>query len=301
MSGFADLGMQAAGQAVDSVFGLALEGHNDRRQKRMHKELGQQQLALDRQKMGIQNDYALDLWNKTGYKAQVEQMKAAGLSPGLIYGMGGTGGATVGNQGGSVNGPAAPAGGGEIMGLQLMGAQRNLIQAETEKVKAEAAKIGGPDTGIATAEQTLRELQAKLHTETYWDSRNRIEAEAAKAISEANIADTQAEFQNETYQTRVGTIDAELIGLKLANELKREQKELTEAQTDAIIESVKQKWAEVEIKQGKLDLDKFVHDVADSTKLAVEMVSGITKSVLTKAPIKNINNTKTINSTRNFN
>ena len=36
-----------------------------------------------------------DLWNKTNYEAQVEHIKKAGLSPALMYGGSGAGGATT--------------------------------------------------------------------------------------------------------------------------------------------------------------------------------------------------------------
>ena len=68
------------------------------------------------------------MWRDTNYAAQKEEMKKAGLSPGMMYGMGGTGGATTGDPGASVGANAAPKGGGEIMGLQLMDAQRKLME-----------------------------------------------------------------------------------------------------------------------------------------------------------------------------
>ena len=38
---------------------------------------------------------AYEMWEKTNYDAQVEQMKKAGLSPALMYGQAGAGGGTV--------------------------------------------------------------------------------------------------------------------------------------------------------------------------------------------------------------
>lgn len=294
------LGMQVAGQAANTGLGLLLEKHNDKRQLRQHQQLGEQQLGLNVRQLQAQKEADLQMWRDTNFSAQMEQIKKAGLSPGLIYGMGGAGGTMTGGSGGAVSGPTPPTGGGEIMGLQLMGAQKKLLEAQTQKTQAEAEKVAGPDTGIAVAEQTLRELQAELQTESYIDMRNKIAAETAKIISEARMSDTEATFQHETYAVKAELLDAELIGLNLANELKKVQKTLTEEQTESIIQNVKQRWKDLDLKEGKLDLDKFVHDIADSTKLAVETVSGITKAVLSKSP-KTINNTRTINSTRNFN
>jgi len=65
---------------------------------------------------------------------------------------------------------------------------------------------------------------------------------------------------------------AELVGLGIANELKEAQKGLTEEQMKATAEMVKQKWQEVNIKQGHLDLDKFIQDVKESTKLTTQAI-----------------------------
>ena len=50
----------------------------------------------------------MQMWEDTNYAAQVEQLKKAGLSIGLMYGKGGAGGATT-----------APSGMGMIGGTQL--------------------------------------------------------------------------------------------------------------------------------------------------------------------------------------
>ena len=78
--------------------------------------------------------------------ALTEQLKKAGLSPALQYGGSGGGGATTGGGSGSVAAAKAPSGGGEVMGLQMMDAQRRLIEAQTQNVLADTAKKTGVDT-----------------------------------------------------------------------------------------------------------------------------------------------------------
>ena len=71
------LGSQAATSGLGTVMGLMLEKHNDKRQLAQQRKL--QELEMEGQrKMGDYN-YAkqLEMWNATGYKAQMEQLKKA--------------------------------------------------------------------------------------------------------------------------------------------------------------------------------------------------------------------------------
>ena len=146
------LAMQAAGAAINTGLGLALEGHNDRRQLRQNKRLGEQQLGFDLQRLDAQSKAQYEMWLKTNYPGQLEQMKKAGLSPGLMYGMSGGGGTTTGGGIPSGSGGQAPQGGNEIIGLQLMKAQKDLLEAQATKTGAEAEKIQGVDTEKAKTE-----------------------------------------------------------------------------------------------------------------------------------------------------
>lgn len=89
------------GAAAQTGLGLLLEKHNDRRQLNMQQKLGQQQLGLSNQSAKYQSDLALERWNATNYGAQLAEMKKHGLSPGLMYGGSGAGGAMAGGGGGA--------------------------------------------------------------------------------------------------------------------------------------------------------------------------------------------------------
>lgn len=110
----------------------------------------------------------LQMWKDTNYNAQKEQLKMAGLNPGLIYGMSGGGATTTGSGSGSVTGANAPTGGREVqdiigMGIQsaLLKAQKENIEANTAKTKAETENV--PLTGRQTTAGTeLTQLQSKL-------------------------------------------------------------------------------------------------------------------------------------------
>ena len=127
-----ELGMMAAGQALDTIGGLAMQGVNDRRQLRQQQKLMQQQIKGQKEMGKFNQALALEMWDKTNYKAQVEQLKKAGLNVGLMYDGGGASGTTQ-TPTGSVSGGNAPVGGGEVkgMGMQL-GMQMALLKAQKE-------------------------------------------------------------------------------------------------------------------------------------------------------------------------
>lgn len=147
-------GMQIAGAAA-GLLGIG-EKKQDKRQLEQQQKLQDMQIKGNKEMSEFEKQQQLDMWNKTNYGAQVEHIKEAGLNTGLLYGMGGSGGATTGGGGGSgVNGGNAATGvQGQAMALEtaMAAAQLANIQAQTEKTKAEAENISGVQR-TATDEQ----------------------------------------------------------------------------------------------------------------------------------------------------
>lgn len=146
------------GQTVGTGMGMMLGAFNDDRQYRQQGRLSRQQMKIDKEMNAWNRQQEYEMWKKTGVVGQMEQLRKAGLNPGLIYGMSGAGGATTGGGAASSHGASAPSGGGEAaamagMGMQsaMLAAQMKLIEAQTEKTKAEAVKTAGVDTEVATA------------------------------------------------------------------------------------------------------------------------------------------------------
>lgn len=139
----ANTGQNAANQLVGAGLGLLLQGGQDRRQLR------QQQALQNMQMKG-----ALQMWKDTNYPAQMEQIKKAGLNPGLLYGMGGAGGATT----GGISGGQAPHGGGEALAMAQSTASMGLMKAQKDNLNAntEATLAGIPGH---RAEGPLKEAQ----------------------------------------------------------------------------------------------------------------------------------------------
>lgn len=198
----AQLGMQTGAGLIGSIgnglfgmmFGRQLAEENDRRQLEMSKELGQMQLGWDKELTDYQRQMQMQMWNDTNYGAQKAHMKAAGLNPGLMYGMSGGGSATVGAGAAHSSGAGsnAPKGGGEIlsvMDIAQRNAQLNLINAQTEQVKAETEKTKGVDTDNVKAD-----TQNKIAQEVV----NRYLGKEGEA--QFNIKDPLRDVEAKTYQ-----------------------------------------------------------------------------------------------------
>ena len=84
------------------------------------------------------------MWDKTNYSAQVAQLKQAGLNPGLLYGMGGAGGATTGPGGmpmpttAQAEGGSALAAAGSHFDILTKRAQLDLMEAQADNLRADS-------------------------------------------------------------------------------------------------------------------------------------------------------------------
>lgn len=172
----------------------------------------------------------------------------------------------MGNAASSVNAEGAPRGGNEVMGLQLMGAQRALIEAQTENVQADTEKKKGVDTELTRQQGRLQHIIADLHAMTNEEAASQMQARTKILWEEAKAA-------NGMVNAALKQKQAEAIGAELANELRKVQTDMTEEQMKAIAVELAQKWKDLEIKEGYLNLEKFIHDVKDSTKLTVETIT----------------------------
>lgn len=235
----------AVGGLIGTGMGLLLEGHNDRRQLKQQGKLMEQQWKFDQRAMDYNYEKQLQMWKDTNYGAQMEQLKLAGLNPGLIYGMGGAGGAVTGGGSQGVHSAQAPSGGPEIMGLMqqrasvaLLEAQRENIEADTNLKNVDANKRAGVDTQeaqtrIADLTQGIKNKEAveeltKVQTEiartdlgfnkaSYDDRLEYINEQAREMTGRATQALVQGNLDTYARETRLNTIKAEYVGRLLEN------------------------------------------------------------------------------------
>lgn len=149
--GFTDIVNTVASVAGEAgKIGAAKRQH--KRQKELMNIQHRNQQALNQQGA----DLAYDMWNKTNYDAQLAKLKEAGLSPGLMYGLGGAGGSTTSaGSGGSAAGGQASSGQfmdmSNILAARKLEGELNLMAAQEDKVRAEAEKLRGVDTELTAA------------------------------------------------------------------------------------------------------------------------------------------------------
>lgn len=270
------LGQQMAGQAAGGVLGLFLGGMNDQRQYEQQQRLN----VLNREMIDYQYNKQYDLWQKTSYPGQIEQMKKAGLNPGLLYGMGGAGGGTTGSGGGG--GSQASGHSGEAMALMnginaaMSAAQIENLKAQTEKTKAEATKIAGVDTSNVEADTSLKKINAEIlkiekafQTETF-DTRitqldNMIELTKAEAIEISQRVGIQAEQRDALVMEAKGkALQAVIQNALIGEQIKATQQQITESKerVKQIEEQIKQTWFSLNMQEKQMRVKAIMDEVA---------------------------------------
>ena len=81
------MGLGAAESGLGAIMGMVLGKQNDKRQIEQQSKLTDMQTAAQREMIQYNKELELQMWKDTSYGAQKEQMRQAGLNPGLMYGM----------------------------------------------------------------------------------------------------------------------------------------------------------------------------------------------------------------------
>ncbi|AXH74945.1 MAG: DNA pilot protein [Microviridae sp.] len=99
----------------------------------------------------------MEMWEKTGYGPQVQQMKEAGLNPALMYKGSGAGGQTAvaTSSQGAAQANSRPMDITGITQLALLNAQKENIEADTKLKEVNATKTAGVDTQVAQGQIKL--------------------------------------------------------------------------------------------------------------------------------------------------
>ena len=160
---------------------------------------------------------------------------------------------------------------GAMLQAQLLEAQKDNIEADTEQKKVNTAKTAGVDTeltktqtnslaqgienqkaqkALTEVETNIAKIEAFNEKEMSEDKINGVmrqtellEAQAAKAMVEAKI-------DQETINQKIGLIKAETIGKVLENQL-------TTQQITQVKQAVKNSIAEIHLKAGQLDVEVY--------------------------------------------
>lgn len=201
------LGMNVAATGAQMGLNAITAGWNDKRQYKQQERLTGLQTAADKQMSDYNIQKQIELWNATGYKAQMEQLKQAGLNPAMMYGKGGAGGTTVSANTVARQSPGAPnaplqSPQVESMGMQLalLKAQKENIEADTRLKQAGATKTEGVDT---------QETVAKIKLLETLESNEAVKTEINEQIKEQQFVETHIKTMTmnmvvaqATYQTQ---------------------------------------------------------------------------------------------------
>lgn len=208
-------GLDAASPIITAGMGMMNAKWSDNRQYHQQKKLMREQVKNAKDLGDYNNKLALEMWNATNYEAQLQHMKDAGLSVGMMYEGAGPGGTTHGGQvamptSGQAENHADTIGMAMQLGLQsaMQQAQIKLAEAQAKKAEAEANKIGGVDT--AAAQTSIDKMKQETDNAKVQNSILNYE----KAIKEA-----EANNAKETQETTVANLKQ--ANAKLIEEVKQ--------------------------------------------------------------------------------
>lgn len=194
----ASAGTGFLGNALSQIFGLSWSPQKAMEEQwKYNKNIMALQNQYQQQAAEKSQQYAKDYWDYTNTENQVKHLKNAGLNIGLMYGQSGAGG--MGASGGAHQAsPEQPQGNPVGMALQtqqieqqrrMNDAQIALTEAQAEKAKVEATKIGGVDTqeALSRIEEIGSRIELNLKEGNYKDALTdltKAEKEATNALKD---------------------------------------------------------------------------------------------------------------------
>lgn len=282
----------AAGMAALGIgTGLINDFRQVFQQERLNRQTTKQQKAL----MDYQMQKQLEMWEKTGYKPQMEQIRKAGLNPALLYGMSGGGAQTIGGSIPGGTGAHAPTGGGEIPGIMTLGLQMELqkaqiknIEADTKKKEVEAGESGSR-IDLNKIKLAWDKIDTEIKNQTKEDAIREVWYRADKMAYEANIA--EADSAERTSEETIHARKQEILSRAAQAIIQKDQAELLKNKTAIEIEQIKQQIAntikELELKGQQVDNDtirtKFETNLGNRMSIeAVRALGNIINMYVTK-------------------
>lgn len=228
-----ELGM-AIGTATGSIFGSLMGSKMQQDQFGNQLTLMKKQHEYNEASANAAQARAYEMWEKTNYAAQIEQMKKANLSPGLMYGQAGAGGGTV--SGAQGQGTSQPTDRsiemklkGQEMGLQLanLASQIKVNESQANKNNADANKTAGVDTELAKT--SIENLISQTKNEKdrnvlIWADKRFKEAAADMQEASAKLASGQNAkigYEINLIEKSLDKMKLDMSGVELDNELKK--------------------------------------------------------------------------------
>lgn len=307
--------------AVDAIAGTAMGLLTMATQKRREKRavenqrslMGtqlQNQMALNRQGQQLQ----LDTWQKTSYPAQLAMMKEAGLSPGLMYGGGGSGGVTGGQGGGSASGGQAPAPQqmdiGSALATAKMAAELDILKSQKENIDADTGlKKGQTEVASTTIEKLkteitnteantkLTEIESSLKSIEQLNKQRFIDAEVNHIVSQIKNLDAQKDLTDaernliiKQTPLLIEELEKKIVLQGVMIELERENIKYTKARTketethkQAILTSLVQTWTHLGQREREVKVAELLSAFNTNVPSHIGQFTGIIGNILAGA------------------
>ena len=184
------IGLGGAAAVGQTMFGNSQAQQNQQQQVKDQTEL-----------MELSSNLSYQNWLRTNYGAQIEQMKKAGLSVGMMYKNGGSGGTL----GGASRGSASKADtipmdiSNAITQNRAIESQIKVNEAEAKKLEADANKTAGVDTDLVKTQIESNNITNAFNTENFETALdkakaelNNVNANTEKALAEGKLSQIDA-------------------------------------------------------------------------------------------------------------
>lgn len=292
------------------VMGMVSQGWGRQQQLQQSANLIKQQTKAGKELGQFSHDLQYDMWQKTNYKPQVEQMQKAGLNPALMYGMSGGGGVTTGS--GSVPLPSIPSAEGPSgtaqviakgMDMAMMMSQKRLMDAQASKAEAEAAKTAGIDTKVGEAQEEsllqgvdnarqqhqLQKLQITLDNMKNFEQQasqsDRLEYimyQTRKAARELELVENEAFISDATMKSKIDIVKSQAIQAVLHNALTKAQTDKTKSDIQVNRDVMRKITNDIMINWDRLGVDEraqSLKELQQQFKMGDEEIEMVQKSL----------------------
>lgn len=211
----------AINSGLGGILGMAFQGEQNANQLEQQQKLTNMQLQANESLSAYNYGQQYDMWQKTNYPAQVQELQQAGLNPALLYGKGGGGGTTTGSPTTGAGMGIAPSGNpvAQMSQNTVAGAEAaadiNLKNAQAENLKAQTTKTSGVDTtAVQTQIDQMKQLTNNAQIQNgilQWEAGIK-SAQATVATQTIDVMINNLTQQNQLLQQQIksATVSADL-------------------------------------------------------------------------------------------
>nr|WAE43734.1 MAG: DNA pilot protein [Microviridae sp.] len=241
------------GTAISAGLGLMTNSINNQNQLTQNQQLLNQQMQYNKDLTTFNENTQLDLWNKTNYAAQVDQLNKAGLNVGLMYKSGGSQGSTNIAASNTSQPSVQSSPSTAIEHQQEINMEQQKTVATVANTEADTLnKIADTNNkqvqnGLLVASKDIATAQAKVQTATVEDTIASIKANMNTLQSMMHIAATNQWIAENNAKTVVETARAQYLGIGLENILIQSKTNLTNEQIKATVAGIQQAWKQIDI------------------------------------------------------